>query len=479
MQHIKVDDFGPIASAEVALTPLTVLIGANNTGKSYLALAIYSLTRAIWGAGPRNGTSSLFGLAGWPSSDRSAYSRFNHIMEESAESFPEYSKIVSGETKFGDWPHSVRQWLLQQSRSWSPLFSEELNNELRRCFGASLTDLGRRMPGPDNGDFRIEIRDDATGFNWGIRSEADELITHRWQPTEPDPSTILPAMRTMRRSTLGRETNRLASYLLNAYSRVLFESFTFPSHYLPASRTGILVGHKTLSSLIVASASAAWIQPLEIDRLPGVVTDLVRSLLLLDVSDTTSPELQPIVDFLETRVAKGRVDIQRQSSGYPAIIYSTDAGVFQLHQVSSTVSEIVPLIIFLKYYVNHGDLVILEEPESHLDAANQRNVARAISMMVNAGIRVLVTTHSDIFLNQIVNLVQASQVAPDQYEEFIYDESELLNPGDVSAYLFHDVPHGTVVKPLPVYPDEGLLTESFGLVHRALYDEAIVMEYGD
>ena len=247
----------------------------------------------------------------------------------------------------------------------------------------------------------------------------------------------------------------------------------------PASRTGILVGHKTLSSLIVANASSAWIQPMEIDRLPGVVTDLVRSLLLLDLSDQTSPEVQPIVDFLEARVARGTVEIQRQPSGYPAIIYSTDAGVFQLHQVSSTVSEIAPLIIYLKHYVRRGDLVILEEPESHLDPANQRNVARAIAMMVNAGIRVLVTTHSDILLKQIVNLVQVSRFANDQSQEFIYDESELLRPNDVSAHLFQDVPHGTVVKELPVHPDEGLLTESFGAVHRALYDEAIVMEYGE
>ena len=46
MPFIAVRDFGPIAHAEVELKPPTVLIGANNTGKSYLALAIYSLSRA-------------------------------------------------------------------------------------------------------------------------------------------------------------------------------------------------------------------------------------------------------------------------------------------------------------------------------------------------------------------------------------------------------------------------------------------------
>lgn len=47
MPSIAVRNFGPIAHAEVDLKPLTVLIGSNNTGKSYLALAVYSLFQAV------------------------------------------------------------------------------------------------------------------------------------------------------------------------------------------------------------------------------------------------------------------------------------------------------------------------------------------------------------------------------------------------------------------------------------------------
>lgn len=47
MPSIAVKDFGPIAQAEIDLKPLTVLIGPNNTGKSYLALAIHSLSQTV------------------------------------------------------------------------------------------------------------------------------------------------------------------------------------------------------------------------------------------------------------------------------------------------------------------------------------------------------------------------------------------------------------------------------------------------
>ena len=129
------------------------------------------------------------------------------------------------------------------------------------------------------------------------------------------------------------------------------------------------------------------------------------------------------------------VDLKKQFE-YPDINYENEAGEFQLHQVSSMVSEIAPLVLFLKYLVHPGHFFIFEEPESHLDPANQSRLARAIVMMVNAGVRVLVTTHSDIFLNQLNNLMQASQLPSRRRLRMGYKAVEMLNPQDVGAYIF-------------------------------------------
>ena len=40
--RLVVDNLGPIGHADVAVRPLTVLIGANNTGKTYLSQALYA-----------------------------------------------------------------------------------------------------------------------------------------------------------------------------------------------------------------------------------------------------------------------------------------------------------------------------------------------------------------------------------------------------------------------------------------------------
>ena len=215
---------------------------------------------------------------------------------------------------------------------------------------------------------------------------------------------------------------------------------------------------------------------MEVERLPGVITDLIQALLLLEDSRPLSPKMAGIIESLESNVVEGTVDIERQLE-YPDISYTTKAGEFRLHQVSSMVSEIAPLVLFLKYLVKPGHFFIFEEPESHLDPANQRRLARAIAMMVNAGVRVLVTTHSDLFLNQINNLMQASQLPSRKRRGMGYKATEALSPSDVGAYVFQPSQDGTEVSLLPADSDQGISTESFDTVHRALYDEAIKMEH--
>ena len=55
---------------------------------------------------------------------------------------------------------------------------------------------------------------------------------------------------------------------------------------------------------------------------------------------------------------------------------STGIGRFPFNRTSSMVSELAPFILFLKHIVGPEDLVILEEPESHLHPAIQSQMAQ-------------------------------------------------------------------------------------------------------
>jgi AAA ATPase domain len=41
--QVKIHNFGPITDGTISIKPLTILIGPNNSGKSYTAMLIYSL----------------------------------------------------------------------------------------------------------------------------------------------------------------------------------------------------------------------------------------------------------------------------------------------------------------------------------------------------------------------------------------------------------------------------------------------------
>ena len=473
MPSIALRDFGPIAHAEVDLKPLTVLIGSNNTGKSYVALAIYALWRVISYAhfgGVKPLEPRLWKTL--PKLNRDSINQWKQTFRDT----PEIRHFLSGQAELRTLPKEILDRLRAESISWSEDLREGVEYELRRCFGSGLNQLGRSGSHAGSSHFGISIRDDDTGLDWDMRCDQDDLASDRWEPDLSKASTGLSQDGIDSSHLLVNAPDYFFDVLCDTYSEYLLGGYSTPSHYLPASRSGILQGYKTLANLLVGRSSRAWIESMEVERLPGVITDLVQALLILDRAKPASGRIKTIVDFLESRVLGGSVDIVRQLEN-PVLRFQTRARAFDLHQVSSTVSEIAPMVLYLKYLVKPGHLFILEEPESHLDPANQRLLARAIAMLVNARVRVLLTTHSDVILNQLNNLMQVSKLESRRRLRMGYKAVEVLRPSDVSAYLFPHTDTGTQVRRLRVDSEEGISTESFDSVHQELYDESVGMEH--
>ena len=142
------------------------------------------------------------------------------------------------------------------------------------------------------------------------------------------------------------------------------------------------------------------------------------------------------------------------------------------------VSELAPLILFLKYLVRPGDLLILEEPESHLHPAAQRQLARGIVRLVNAGVKVLITTHSDIIISQVNNLLALRQASPELIAEGGFEPEDFLREDEVGAYLFRYNRElaGSEVVPLEIDADTGIDEDEFAAVFEAIYDESIALQ---
>jgi len=109
-----------------------------------------------------------------------------------------------------------------------------------------------------------------------------------------------------------------------------------------------------------------------------------------------------------------------------------------MNESSSTVRSLFDIGFYLRYVAQHGDLLMVDEPELNLHPENQRRVARLFARLVNLGIKVFVTTHSDYIIKELNTLIMLNHNKPHlrriaQREG--YQSTELLAPAKVKVYL--------------------------------------------
>jgi len=57
------------------------------------------------------------------------------------------------------------------------------------------------------------------------------------------------------------------------------------------------------------------------------------------------------------------------------------------------IKELAPLVFYLRYLAEPGELLIIDEPEMNLHPAAQTQIIEFLAMLVNAELHVLITTH--------------------------------------------------------------------------------------
>ena len=477
--RIDVKDFGPIAKASVDFRPLTVFIGPSNTGKSYLAVLLYALHKCL--SSP-DASPSLAGIrVGFPSA--LAFSRSDS--SELIKSLKEWAEGVSSDDLLSELPKGVAKALrsVMEKTDW---LSESITTEIRRCFGVDGIDELIRRPSHDrrgkislcipqeNGSstLRYELK-----FNSRtIRLSAD-IPSLESLPSKIDLPKRFPKhlrrSNPMYRFELSQYLSRLFQFLIGPAGRSAF--------YLPADRTGVMHSHQVVVSALVQNASTAGLQPsTNVPVLSGVLADFLS--LLIGISPERRSGRRPGSRGRSTELGKGLEDdlldgavlLKSTDAGYPAFAYRPNGWQddLPLMRASSMVSELAPVVLYLRHIVRPGDVLIIEEPEAHLHPAMQAAFARELARLVRAGVRIVMTTHSEWFLEQIGNLVRLSGL-PKKRRRALESADYALDPGKVGAWLFKpsNHPKGSVVEEVSLDPETGLYPTGYDAVSEALYNE--------
>ena len=491
--QISVTNFGPIESAEIDLRPLTVFVGPSNTGKSYLAILIYALHRFVnggaYGRLPRELESrnlskeDVGALAAWVDSLKAR-------IEKDSDDFN--IRV----------PDSIRFMVQPAMENLNELVSY-LNLEVSRCFGVedAATLIRHGGGGEMNVRLRIPVSENPTGpIEYGLAIKPDKADLALSIPDET-PLRInrasaaiwwsdLMQARSMldasERDQRAWSANALAEYVTQIIEDSITSPINRPAHYLPADRTGVMHAHRLAVGSLIARAPYAGLQrddPMPL--LSGVLADFLGELTQMGGPQDPMTQFRQrrlernkgarkLAKTLESEILGGAVNIRQSPTGYPSFYYQPDGWERELPlmNVSSMVSEIAPVALYLRHVVSEGDTLIIEEPESHLHPALQVEFIRRLVAVAQSGVRVMITTHSEWVLNELTNLVRVSELDPDD-RYGIGGADYGISPEQLGVWLFEPAVKdwGSAVK-------EIRFDEEFGGFQTG-YDDVAMDNYND
>jgi hypothetical protein len=162
------------------------------------------------------------------------------------------------------------------------------------------------------------------------------------------------------------------------------------------------------------------------------------------------------------------------------INYETNDGILRVYDkkanhtiphymASTSVRSLADLHLWLKHRAQKGDLLMIDEPELNLHPENQIKMARLFVKLVNAGIRVWITTHSDYIVKELNNCIMLGNVSnrTEILEKYKgeYSENDILKAEDLKAYIAYNLPDGgSTVRKIEI--------DKYGMV-ESTFDETI------
>ena len=237
--------------------------------------------------------------------------------------------------------------------------------------------------------------------------------------------------------------------------------------------------HRVVVSALIERAAVAGLRPTTpAPLLSGVKADFLDNVLGTDKrveQVLRGLKLGAIENCIEGEILGGSiVEEETEGLGIPVFKYrpgDRDAFALPLMSASSMVAELASLVLYLRHHVTESSLLIVEEPESHLHPAMQVQITRQLAALANAGVRVIITTHSDWILEELANIVRASQL-PAAEREVTESGAVAMSPEMVGAWLFDKGSNASGATISEIALDEsGLYPSGFDEVAAALHND--------
>lgn len=409
--HVK--NMGKVVEADIQIAPLICFVGDNNSGKSYIMTLLWGLIN--------NGRKELF---------------FD-IKASDTESSEAYKKCYNWlKNHIDEGQVQVDEKAAAYYISWfNELLDQKKDQLLKKLFNFNLHAS------------KIEIRD----FKLG--KPVDLFFA-------PTLETVIPLLKKKQGPLLAFGKDHEYEYTDRDLLRinrdicwaVIMRGLGSPYEengkhihefgepiYFPASRTGFLLTYKQFISSIIENNEATLTLP---------YVDFLKLLIRLEPADekNLSVRRKRLLQFIQTKIMHGYMQVEKEYA--PTFRYRPQGteNFMPLHITSSVVTEVAPLALLLQSDIRFRTIVI-EEPEAHLHPALQKLMAQCIIRLVNSGYNVWITTHSDVILQHINNMIKLYHLSdtgtlsiPKKFcelmKKFQYENQDVINPRQIAMYQF-------------------------------------------
>jgi predicted ATPase len=211
-------------------------------------------------------------------------------------------------------------------------------------------------------------------------------------------------------------------------------------HYLPASRSGLYQALSAFSQIFAELSKSRGIlkKKVDIPSIPEPVSDYFLGLSAIRTREPgTDNEILRLVKETETDILKGEVVFDEETKRM--IFLPRQTGLrLDMSLTSSMVSELSPVISYLKYIVAFADgisLIFIEEPEAHLHPEAQIRLMEIFAKLVSANVRIVMTSHSSHMFNKMNNLILEKKIDPNTTGTVVFKETD---EGGVGTYISTD-----------------------------------------
>ena len=414
-------NIGPVKDAELELGDLTIIAGRNNTGKTYIAYTLYAFLKMY---------------REWPDLV---------IDSESDSNSPRLTMelLANRVRKLAQGKHHVPSESRQEMRT-------TLVREMTQIF--SDTRLPRTFSSPrstfQDASIAVELADVASHEQvFETTTSEGTVLSLRYAGER-----IFVSIKNGKQRPGSFETDQALSSL---YLKFMFPELPSETFILSSERFGISLFYRELD--FTKNQLVDRLQKMGDDKNPG------RNTALMIIGGATSRYALPIKDNIDytrsipvLRAKESELQTHRffdeikdmmggyyRTSGDEIRFISKARGKgrsfnIPLHIASSSARGLSDFYFFLRHVASNNHLLIVDEPESHLDTANQILLARLLARFVRAGLKVLITTHSDYLIKEFNNLVMLSRQFDDKEavtKKLKYSSDDALEPESIRAYV--------------------------------------------